>query len=187
MARGDADEIVGIVQAKELFLHLAETGKIDLTAVMHTPLFVPETMPVLRLLDAMKGNSVRMAIVSDEYGSVLGLVTATDLLESIAGDDALDHEDALSPPVLRDDGSWLVDGMTPVDEFEQLVGVKGLNGDEGYSTVAGLVMHLMRAVPKEGDKAEQGVLTFEVVDMDGRRVDKVLVRKAEPVDDDPSG
>lgn len=187
VARGDADEIVGIVQAKELFLHLAETGKIDLTAVMHTPLFVPETMPVLRLLDAMKGNSVRMAIVSDEYGSVLGLVTATDLLESIAGDDALDHEDALSPPVLRDDGSWLVDGMTPVDEFEQLVGVKGLNGDEGYSTVAGLVMHLMRAVPKEGDKAEQGVLTFEVVDMDGRRVDKVLVRKAEPVDDDPSG
>jgi putative hemolysin len=187
VARGDADEIVGIVQAKELFLHLAETGNIDLTAVMHTPLFVPETMPVLRLLDAMKGNLVRMAIVSDEYGSVLGLVTATDLLESIAGDDALDHEDALSPPVLRDDGSWLVDGMTPVDEFEQLVGVKGLNGDEGYSTVAGLVMHLMRAVPKEGDKAEQGVLTFEVVDMDGRRVDKVLVRKAQPIDDDPSG
>jgi putative hemolysin len=187
VAKGDADEIVGIVQAKELFLHLAQTGKIDLTAVMHTPLFVPETMPVLRLLDAMKGNVVRMAIVSDEYGSVLGLVTATDLLESIAGDDALDFEDALSPPVKRDDGSWLVDGMTPVDEFEQLVGVRGLNGDEGYSTVAGLVMHLMRAMPKEGDKAEQGLLTFEVVDMDGRRVDKVLVRKAEPIDDDPSG
>ncbi|MFZ4684761.1 MAG: hemolysin family protein [Hyphomonadaceae bacterium] len=187
VAKGDADEIVGIVQAKELFLHLAQTGKIDLTAVMHTPLFVPETMPVLRLLDAMKGNVVRMAIVSDEYGSVLGLVTATDLLESIAGDDALDHEDALSPPVLRDDGSWLVDGMTPVDEFEQLVAVRGLNDNEGYSTVAGLVMHLMRAVPKEGDKIEQGTLTFEVVDMDGRRVDKVLVRKAEPVDDDPSG
>jgi len=187
VAKGDADEIVGIVQAKELFLHLAQTGRIDLTAVMHTPLFVPETMPVLRLLDAMKGNVVRMAIVSDEYGSVLGLVTATDLLESIAGDDALDHEDALSPPVLRDDGSWLVDGMTPVDEFEQLVGVRGLNDNEGYSTVAGLVMHLMRAVPKEGDKIEHGMLTFEVVDMDGRRVDKVLVRKAEPVDDDPSG
>jgi putative hemolysin len=187
VAKGDADEIVGIVQAKELFLHLAQTGKIDLLAVMHTPLFVPETMPVLRLLDAMKGNVVRMAIVSDEYGSVLGLVTATDLLESIAGDDALDHEDALAPPVLRDDGSWLVDGMTPVDEFEQLVGVRGLNDDEGYSTVAGLVMHLLRAVPKEGDKTEQGLLTFEVVDMDGRRVDKVLVRKNEPIDDDPSG
>jgi putative hemolysin len=187
VAKGDADEIVGIVQAKELFLHLAQTGQIDLTAVMHKPLFVPETMPVLRLLEAMKGNVVRMAIVSDEYGSVLGLVTATDLLESIAGDDALDTEDALSPPVQRDDGSWLVDGMTPVDEFEQLVGVRGLNGDDGFSTVAGLVMHLLRAVPKEGDKTEHGLLTFEVLDMDGRRVDKVLVRKAEPVDDDPSG
>ena len=187
VATGDADEIVGIVQAKELFLHLAQTGKIELTAVMHPPLFVPETMPVLRLLEAMKGSVVRMAIVSDEYGSVLGLVTATDLLESIAGDDALDFDDALAPPVKRDDGSWLVDGMTPVDEFEELVGVKGLNDNEGYSTVAGLVMHLMRAVPKEGDKAEQGLLTFEVVDMDGRRVDKVLVRKSEPIDDDPSG
>ena len=65
--------------------------------------------------------------------------------------------------------------------------MRGLNDNEGYSTVAGLVMHLMRAVPKEGDKIEQGLLTFEVVDMDGRRVDKVLVRKTEPVDDDPSG
>lgn len=186
VAKGDADEIVGIVQAKELFLHLAQTGKIDLTAVMHTPLFVPETMPVLRLLEAMKGNVVRMAIVSDEYGSVLGLVTATDLLESIAGDDALDQDDALSPPVKRDDGSWLVDGMTPVDEFEELVGVRGLD-NEGYSTVAGLVMHLMRALPKEGDKVSQDLLSFEVIDMDGRRIDKVLVRKAEPIDDDPSG
>jgi putative hemolysin len=128
-----------------------------------------------------------MVIVSDEYGSVLGLVTAADLLESIAGDDALGIDEGLSPPVKRDDGSWLVDGMTPVDEFEQLVGVRGLNGEEGFSTVAGLVMHLLRAMPKEGDKVEQSPLIFEVVDMDGRRVDKVLVRKVEPVDDDPSG
>ena len=175
------------MQTKELFRHLAEAGVIDLTAVMHPPVFVPETMPVLRLLEAMKGNPVRMVIVSDEYGGVLGLVTAADLLESIAGDDALSVEEGLSPPVLRDDGSWLVDGMTPVDEFEQLVGVRGLDADEGYSTVAGLVMHLLRALPKEGDKIEQAPLTFEVIDMDGRRIDKVLVRKAQPVDDDPSG
>jgi putative hemolysin len=77
--------------------------------------------------------------------------------------------------------------MTPVDEFEQLVGVRGLDKDEGYSTVAGLVMHLMRTVPNEGDKAERPPLTFEVLDMDGRRIDKVLVRKLEPVDDDPTG
>ena len=187
VADGDADELVGIVQTKELFAHLARTGVIDLKAVMHPPVFVPETMPVLKLLEAMRGNPVRMVIVSDEYGAVLGLVTAADLLESIAGDAALSEDEGLSPPVRRDDGSWLVDGMTPVDEFEQLVGVRGLDDDEGYSTVAGLVMHLMRTVPKEGDKAVREPLHFEVIDMDGRRIDKVLVRKVEPVDDDPSG
>ena len=149
--------------------------------------FVPETVPVLNLLESMRGNPVRMVIVSDEYGGVLGLVTAADLLEAIAGDVALAEDEALSPPVKRDDGSWLIDGMTPVDEFEEIVGVRGLDEEEGYSTVGGLVMHLMRQLPKEGDKAERPPLTFEVVDMDGRRIDKVLVRKVEPVDDDPSG
>jgi putative hemolysin len=184
---GDADDIIGVVQAKDLLAHLAATGNIDLKAVMHPPVFVPETMPVLKLLESMRGKSVRMVMVSDEYGAVLGIVTAADLLESIAGESALGEDEGLTPPVLRDDGSWLVDGMTPVDEFEQLVGVRGLDEDEGYSTVAGLVMHLMRAVPNEGDKAERPPLTFEVLDMDGRRIDKVLVRKLEPVDDDPTG
>ncbi len=178
VANGDADEIVGVVQTKELLAHLARTGNIDLRAVMHPPVFVPETMPVLKMLEAMRGNPVRMVIVSDEYGGVLGLVTAADLLESIAGDDALSIDEGVAPPVQRDDGSWLVDGMTPVDEFEQLVGVRGLDEEEGYSTVAGLVMHLLRALPKEGDKIEREPLTFEVIDMDGRRIDKVLVRKA---------
>jgi putative hemolysin len=175
------------VQAKDLLAHLAATGNIDLKAVMHPPVFVPETMPVLKLLESMRGKSVRMVMVSDEYGAVLGIVTAADLLESIAGESALGEDEGLTPPVLRDDGSWLVDGMTPVDEFEQLVGVRGLDEDEGYSTVAGLVMHLMRAVPNAGDKAERPPLTFEVLDMDGRRIDKVLVRKLEPVDHDPTG
>jgi putative hemolysin len=79
--------------------------------------------------------------------------------------------------VQRDDGSWLIDGMMPVDEFEQLVGVRGLDDEEGYSTVGGLVMHLLRAVPNEGDRAERAPLSFEVMDMDGRRIDKILVRR----------
>lgn len=184
---GDADKIVGVVQTKELLAYLADTGTIDVKAVMHPPAFVPETMPVLKLLESMRGNPVRMVMVSDEYGAVLGLVTAADLLESIVGDSALSEDEGLTPPVQRDDGSWLVDGMTPVDEFEQLVGVRGLHDEEGYSTVAGLVMHLLRTVPTTGDKAERPPLTFEVVDMDGRRVDKVLVHKLEPVDEDLTG
>ena len=187
VANGNPDEVVGVIQTKELLSHLARTGAVDISAVMHKPAFVPETMPVLKLLESMRGNPVRMVIVSDEYGGVLGLVTAADLLESIAGDAALAEDEALSPPVKREDGSWLIDGMTPVDEFEEIVGVRGLDEEEGYSTVGGLVMHLMRELPKEGDKAERPPLTFEVIDMDGRRIDKVLVRKADPVDDDPSG
>ena len=107
---GDADEIIGVVQTKEMLAHLAKTGKIDLKAVMHPPAFVPETMPVLKLLESMRGNPVRMMMVSDEYGAVLGIVTAADLLESIAGDAALSENEALSPPIYRDDGSWLIDG-----------------------------------------------------------------------------
>lgn len=180
VGRGDADQIVGVVQTKELFAHLAETGKIEIERVMHPPQFVPETMPVLKLLEAMRENPVRMVMVSDEYGAILGLVTAADLLESIAGDAALSEDEAIAQPVQREDGSWLIDGMMPIDEFEQLVNVKGLDDGEGYSTVAGLVMHLLRTVPNEGDRTERTPLAFEVVDMDGRRVDKVLVRKTEP-------
>jgi putative hemolysin len=183
VAKGDVDEIIGVVQAKELLAHLAETGEINPQAVMHPPVFVPETMPVLKLLDAMRGNAVRLVIVSDEYGAVLGMVTAADLLESIAGDGALSEDEGIAQPVRRDDGSWLIDGMTPIDEFEQLVGVRDLDEGEGYSTVAGLVMYLLQTVPKEGDRTERWPLAFEVVDMDGRRIDKVIVRKMEATED----
>lgn len=186
VAEGDPDRIIGVVQTKELLASLAATGRLDLRAVMHRPTFVPETTPVLKLLEAMRGEPVRMLIVADEYGAVLGLVTAADVLETIAGDSALDEGEGISPPVTRDDGSWLVDGMTPIDEFEQLVGVRDLEDGAGYSTVAGLIMHLMRRVPGEGDKTERAPLSFEVVDMDGRRIDKVLVRRS-PHADDPSG
>ena len=186
VGEGDADHIVGIVQTKEMLAHLAKTGKLDLEAVMHAPQFVPETMPVLNLLESMRGNPVRMVMVSDEYGAVLGLVTAADLLEAIAGDAALSEDEAIAQPVERADGSWLIDGMMPIDEFQEDLDVRGLDEEEGYSTVAGYVMHLLRTVPKEGDRVERWPLSFEVVDMDGRRVDKVIVRRmAEP--EDPSG
>ena len=186
VGEGDADHIVGIVQTKEMLAHLAKSGKLDLKAVMHAPQFVPETMPVLNLLESMRGNPVRMVMISDEYGAVLGLVTAADLLEAIAGDAALSEDEAIAQPVERADGSWLIDGMMPIDEFQEDLEVRGLDEEEGYSTVAGYVMHLLRTVPKEGDRVERWPLAFEVVDMDGRRVDKVIVRRmVEP--EDPSG
>lgn len=187
VARDDLDDVVGVVQAKDMFAHLGETGAFDLEAVMHPAQFVPETMPVLKLLEAMRESPVRMVMVSDEYGGVLGIITAADLLEAIAGDVALSADEAISQPVQREDGSWLIDGMMPVDEFETLVGVRGLDEEEGYSTVGGLVMHLLRAVPNEGDRVERAPLEFEVIDMDGRRIDKILVRKTPERDGDDSG
>lgn len=179
VASGDADNLVGIVQTKDLLKHVGQGGQLDISAVMHQPIYVPETVNVMRLLETMQGSPVRMLVVTDEYGAVLGIVTGADLLESIAGDVALSEDEGLARPVERADGSWLIDGKTPVDELGDLIGERLPNDEEGYSTVAGLIMHLLKDLPREGDRTERWPLSFEVVDMDGRRIDKVLVYRLE--------
>ncbi len=179
VASGDADNLVGIVQTKDLLAHIGKGGELDVSAVMHPPTYVPETVNVMRLLEAMRGSPVRMLVITDEYGAVLGIVTGADLLESIAGDEALSEDEGLARPVERADGSWLIDGKTPVDELGDLVGERLPDDEETYSTVAGLIMHLLKDLPKEGDRTERWPLAFEVVDMDGRRIDKVLVHRME--------
>lgn len=180
VARGGIDDILGVVQAKEL-LRFTEQGTFDLDLVgaMHPPLVVPETLPVLRLLETLRAAPVRVALVGDEYGVIQGMVTAADLLEAIAGDVALSPDEAIDTPVLRADGSWLIDGMTPVDELGDILGVRAIV-EEGVDTAAGLVIRALERIPTAGDKAERGGLAFEVVDMDGLRVDKLLVRKIVP-------
>lgn len=175
VAESSVDNVVGIVQAKEL---LTLEGEFDLRRAMHPPVIVPESLSVLRLLDSMRGSPVRMVFVADEYGSILGLVTAADLLEAIAGEGALSADEAITAPILRDDGSWLIDGMMPVHEFERTVSVLGLSDEGEFETVAGLVIHLMQRLPSVGDKVERWPLIFEIVDIDGRRIDKVIVRRS---------
>lgn len=176
LAETSVDHVVGVVQAKHLLTRT--DGLADMRAAMHPPVVVPETLSVLRLLDAMRETPVRMVFVADEYGVIQGIVTAADLLESIAGDGALSADEAITPPVLRNDGSWLIDGMTPIDEFERLVSVPGLSDEGSFDTVAGLVIHLTEKIPEAGDTAERYPLKFEIVDVDGRRIDKVIVKKA---------
>ncbi|MDX2234584.1 MAG: hemolysin family protein [Hyphomonadaceae bacterium] len=175
VAEGSVDQVIGVVQTKELLTLKGEA--FDLRDAMHRPTIVPESLSVLRLLEAMRGHPVRMVFVADEYGVIQGLVTAADLLEAIAGEGALSQDEATDAPVQRDDGSWLVDGMTPIDEFERLVSVPGLSDEGQFDTVAGLVIHLTQRLPTVGDKAERWPLQFEVVDLDGRRIDKVIVRR----------
>jgi putative hemolysin len=176
VAEGGIDHLVGVVQTKDLLT--LDAGGFDLRAALHRPAIVPETLSVLRLLDAMRTNPVRMAFVADEYGVIQGLVTGADLLEAIAGDSALSPDEAIAAPVRRDDGSWLIDGMTPIDEFERLIGVSGLAEERQFETVAGLVISLTERLPTVGDKAERWPLSFEVVDMDGLRIDKLIVRRS---------
>jgi putative hemolysin len=175
VARGGPDNIIGVVQTKELLTSGTDIAT-ALAQAMHPPVFVPASMPVFKLIEAMKGNPVRMVIVADEFGTAQGLVTAADLLEAIAGDGVLSEDEAIAAPVQREDGSWIVDGMMPIDEFEAAMAVRRLADDESFTTVAGLVIHILQRIPSVGDTAEQWPLTLEVLDMDGRRIDKVLVR-----------
>jgi len=176
VAEGGLDHLIGVTQTKELLIASAN-GAWDLKHAAHPPVIVPESMSVLRLLDTMRDNPVRMLFVADEYGVIQGLVTAADVLESIAGDAALSTDEAIDKPVRREDGSWLLDGMTPIDEFEQLMSVRNLNEEGEFDTLAGFVIHLMQRLPGVGDTAEFADLRFEIVDMDGRRIDKIIVRR----------
>ncbi len=175
VARGDVDEIIGIVQTKDLLTRFAGSGALEIEKAMRKPLYVPETLSVARLFDSFSGTEVRMAVVVDEHGGFVGVVTAADMLGAIAGAAAFSPADRLTPAVRREDGSWVVDGMTPIEDFERLLGVEGFDDAAHYSTVAGLLMHRLQRIPAEGDSVVDKNLRFEVVDMDRRRIDKVIV------------
>ena len=175
VSRGDLDEIVGIVHSKDL-LDLLLTGKpLDLQACLHKPLIIHDGTPVLRVLELFKQAGLHVAIVVDEYGSIEGIATVTDILETIAGDFPDEGEEDDVGAVKREDGSWLVDGMLPIDEVEHRLGLRGLLGDRDFHTLAGFVLAELGHVPRAGEHFVWQGSRFEVMDMDGRRVDKVLI------------
>ncbi|HYD32159.1 MAG TPA: hemolysin family protein [Azospirillaceae bacterium] len=179
VCRGDLDNFLGVVKAKDLLDQVLEGEALDLMASLTKPLVVHDGTPVLRLLDLLKQHSQHLAIVVDEYGTVEGIVTLTDILESIAGE-MPEPGDGEAAAVRREDGSWLVDGMTPIDEVEGLIGLKGLKGDRDFHTLAGFVLANIGHVPLASENFIWQGTRFEVVDMDGRRIDKVLIQKGEP-------
>ena len=175
VCQGDLDEIVGIVHTRDL-LEGAVTGKpFDLAKSAEKPLIIHDGAPILKLLDTMKATGLHTAMVVDEYGSIEGLVSMTDILEAIAGDLPEAGEAPDVPVVRRDDGSLLVEGWMPVDEFEETIGVRDLRDAGDFHTVAGFVLHAIGRIPKAGESFEHSGYRFEVVDMDERRIDKILV------------
>jgi magnesium and cobalt exporter, CNNM family len=179
---GGPEQVLGVVQVKDLLTALLASRPFDIRAAVRPPIYLPNTVTALRALEIFKRSGTPMALVVDEYGDFEGVVTLHDILQSLVGDIA-DPTDAGSQTVVRrDDGSWLVDGMVAVDEIKDLTGLSLLPGEETgeFQTLGGFLMARINRVPAVGDHIAVKGFRFEVVDMDGRRVDRVLVIPPKP-------
>ncbi len=174
------DEVQGVLLAKDVLAAALEQQEPNLKNLVQPVLYAPESMPALRLLEEFKRSGQRAALVLDEFGGVLGMVTPTDVLESIVGD--FSETDGQEEPsvVQREDGSWLMDGLLRVDELKEVLDLDALPDEErvGYQTLGGMVMSCLGSIPVSGQSFTWKGLRFEVMDMDGKRVDKVLVAPA---------
>lgn len=184
VTQGSLHNVLGIVRAKDLLAQLLAGPTMDLRASLRPPLFVPKTISVLKLLEMFKQKQTHIALVVDEYGEIQGIVTHNDILEGIVGDIPSVGEAAEPQATRREDGSWLLDGMLHIDRLKEIFDFKELpDEDEGsYQTVGGFFISQVRRIPFVGQYFEWGYVRFEVVDMDGTRVDKVL---AMPLHKDP--
>lgn len=176
VSQDSLDNMVGIVQAKDLSTRLLAGQPVDLRAIAQSPLYVPETKPVLQVIELFRKTRMHIALVIDEYGGLLGLVTINDILEDIVGDLPSVGEPDQPSAVRREDGSWLLEGLMPVDEIQELLRLELPEESRGgYRTLGGLMMAHLGRIPSVSDHFEWAGFRFEVVDMDGHRVDKVLV------------
>jgi len=177
VAHGDLDDLLGIASVKDAWTRQASGQPIDLLGSLRRSPLVPEGAPATDALEAFKRASLPVALVIDQRGHVQGLVTLTDMLEALGGEVPDEGEPADETIVRREDGSWLVDGLLAADELKECLGLSELPREEeaDYQTVGGMVMDTLGRVPEAGDRFEWEGRSFEVLDMDGRRVDKVLV------------
>ena len=177
VCQGGLDHVLGVLNVNDLLLRSLVGEPIDLTTNLRQPLFIPESTRALSVLESFKKSSTHIAIVVDEYGVIQGLVTLNDILEAIVGD--IPSVEDLEEPyaVQREDGSWLLDGMLSVDEFKDILEIRKIPGEEkgNYHTLGGFVVMHLGHIPTAADHFEWQGLRFEVMDMDGNRVDKVLV------------
>jgi len=177
VAGDDLDQLVGVASSRDLLASLLAHGRIDVEQVVRKPLTVLESLSVLRLIEEFRRQPLQVALVVDEYGSVLGLVTPTDVLEVIAGE--FPDEDSGDPSAVQEtDGSWLLDASLDLRRVEHLLGHK-LTGDDSFSTLAGYVLEKMGRLPSAGDTFVSEGLHFEVVAMDGARIERLKVNPVE--------
>ncbi len=185
VASGSLDNVIGILQARDLLIAHNANGKANIEELMAPPLFVPDSMAALKVLEMIKSSGVHVALVIDEYGGLLGMVTLYDILTAIVGEIPTEGLEAEPEIVQREDGSWLLDGLLAIDEFKDLLDLDDLPEEDrvGYQTLGGFVMSQIGSIPTAGQHFEWGNYRFEVMDMDGRRVDKVLATPIHPEND----
>jgi putative hemolysin len=176
VAEGSADNIVGVLQTRDLVHALIEGRKIDLRQLARTAPVIPDLMDAMDALAVLRSADVPLALVHDEYGHFDGIVTPGSLLAALAGAFAHDVEEDEPPLVEREDGSWLVSGAASADLLEDRLGVNMPN-DRDYSTVAGFALSVLKRLPQTGETFSHDGWKFEVVDMDGRKIDKLLASR----------
>lgn len=177
VCRDSLDKVVGVIRTENVLVDFLAEEKINLKKLLLKPLFIPESMDGLKVLELFKKSGIHMALVADEYGNTQGLISLADILEEIVGDiptiNELDEEEIIK----RDNGTFLVDGLVSVEELKEHFNIKKLPGEKTgeYHTVGGFVTNKIGRIPVTGDNFEIGNFTFEVMDMDGNRVDKILI------------
>ena len=182
---GGPDELKGIIQAKELLDTALSGGKIEIMKHVKDVLILPESASCLQALESFKKHHINLIVVVDEYGSTQGIVTSSDILEAIVGTIPSNYDkDDQMKIIQRDDGSWLVDGRTPIEEIHLSIGLNEISADEDFDTIAGFLLENLRRAPKEGAHFEAFGHSFEIVDMDGHRIDKVMITKVTPVSEE---
>lgn len=175
VCEGGLEKILGVITSKRLLKRNVRGERIELRQELQAAVFVPESLTGMKLLEQFRDSGVQIVFVIDEYGELQGLVTLQDVLEALAGEfKSRDPEDRWA--VQRDDGSWLLDGLTPIPELKDCLELKGVPEEEKgqYHTLSGMMMWLIDRLPRTGDVVDWDQWRFEVVDLDGNRVDKVL-------------
>ena len=178
---GSPERLVGVLHVKDMLDALVDGRPLEVRALLQQPPVIPDTLDALDALERLRATPLGMAAVHDEYGHFEGLVTAMDILSAIAGDFAAPPgaEAGATPATRREDGSWLLDGAMDVVEAAELLHL-ALPEDRQYHTLAGLVLYALKRVPAAGEHVDVEGWRIEVVDMDGRRVDKLLAQRLKP-------
>ena len=179
VCRGGLDQVVGVLLVSELLKPALEGRPLALEAAVRQPLYVPDSVTTTQLIEQFRKARSEYALIVDEYGALQGLVTLTDVLQSIVGEIPDEGEPEARDAVQREDGSWLIDGAVSLERFRGLLELDPLPGEDegGFHTLAGFVLHTLGRIPKVAESFEAVGLRFEIIDMDGHRVDKLLVAR----------